>query len=207
MYIVFEGIVGSGKTTQAKKLYEYLKERYSNKEIILTREPGGSEIAEDIRKIVQANNYSEEMDPVCEAYLYAASRAQTLRKIVKPVLDRGGIVIADRSYISSAAYQGKARGLGIPTILNINQTAIKDLMPNLIIYIEINTKLGLSRTFDHEGDKFENENSKFFERVKEGYREISKSFGDKWISVDGSAGIEDVFDKIIEKIKGILPAS
>ena len=85
MYIAFEGIVGTGKSTQSKKLYDFLKEQYPSKEVIWTREPGGTEIAQKIRECVQGTEYGEEMGPVCEAYLYAASRAQALRTVVKPV--------------------------------------------------------------------------------------------------------------------------
>ena len=104
-YIVFEGIVGTGKTTQSKKLYQYFKKQYPRKKIIWTYEPGDSEIANEIRKIVQGTNFNEKMDSICEAYLYASSRAQTLRTIIKPVLEKNGIVIADRSFITSLAFQ------------------------------------------------------------------------------------------------------
>src|SRR3989338_5871436 len=116
-YIVLEGVVGCGKTTQAKKLYEHLKKNYPGREIILTREPGGSEIAERIRTLVQGTEFSEVMTPECEAYRYAASRAQTLRSIVSPTIQRGGTVISDRSFLSSMAFQGAARGLGTETVL------------------------------------------------------------------------------------------
>ena len=122
IYIVFEGIVGTGKSTQAKILYDFLKEKNKNREIILTKEPGGTEIADEIRKIAQATKFNEDMNPVCEAYLYAASRAQSLRKIVKPALEKGSIVISDRSFISSLAYQGAARKIGIEKVLEINKS-------------------------------------------------------------------------------------
>lgn len=105
MYIVFEGMVGSGKSTQSKKLFEYLQVKYPERKIIHVREPGSTIIAQEIRLLAQSRVFEEEMDPICEAYLYAASRAQSLRHMVKPTLDAGGIVIADRSFISSLAYQ------------------------------------------------------------------------------------------------------
>lgn len=83
MYIIFEGIIGTGKTTQSKRLFEYLKEQYKDKEVIWTREPGGTEVSDEIRKVVQGTDFEEHMDPICEAYLYASSRAQSLRTVVK----------------------------------------------------------------------------------------------------------------------------
>lgn len=125
MYIVFEGMVGSGKSTQSKKLFEYLQEKYPDRKIIHVREPGSTIIAQEIRLLAQSRVFEEEMDPICEAYLYAASRAQSLRHLVRPTLEAGGIVIADRSFISSLAYQGEARGLGLDRIMEINQHAVE----------------------------------------------------------------------------------
>ncbi len=109
MYIVLEGVVGTGKTTQAKKLHTYFQALYPEKEVIIVREPGGTEIAETIRNVVQAQLFTEKMHPLTDAYLYASSRAQSLHSLVKPVLDNGGVVIADRSFGSSLAYQGRAQ--------------------------------------------------------------------------------------------------
>lgn len=109
MYIVFEGIVGSGKSTQSKLLVEFLRGKYPEKEIIHVREPGSTPIAEDIRHLAQGKEWDEKMHPLTNAYLYAAARAQTLRTIVIPALQAGKIVISDRSFISSLAYQGAAQ--------------------------------------------------------------------------------------------------
>ncbi|MBX4187602.1 MAG: dTMP kinase [Candidatus Doudnabacteria bacterium] len=133
-YLVFEGPNRSGKTTQSNKLTEFMKEKYTNKEILVTREPGAgpgqSEIANDIRDIVQgqvAQSFSEPMNPYAEACLYAASRAQTLRMVIAPALERGAIVVADRSFISSLAFQGAGRELGIESVLELNRNAIYDV--------------------------------------------------------------------------------
>lgn len=154
-YIVFEGIVGSGKTTQSKLLAERLKATW-------TREPGGSEIADAIREIVQGTEFGETMEPVCEAYLYAASRAQTLRAIVKPILDKGGTVVADRSVFTSLTYQAVARGLGMETILEINKIAVGDIWPDKVFYIDLPVEMALARTADTVGDKFEKFGPDFF---------------------------------------------
>lgn len=208
-YIVFEGIVGTGKSTQSKKLLEEMKKRYPTRKVILTREPGGDEIAEHIRKAVQGTLYNTDMVPECEAYLYAASRAQTLRSVVKPILDSGGIVISDRSYISSVAYQGFARGLGVEKILEINRVAVDGLQPDMIIYIKLDPVKSLRRIFNKEGDKFEKENPEFFRKIEEGYDLLSKrpEFSKRWATIDGTGDIETVYRRIMEKISESLRLS
>lgn len=201
-YIIFEGCHGTGKTTQSKKLFKFLKKKFPSKEIIWTREPGGSEIAESIRKLVQGTKFSEEMDPYCEAYLYAASRAQTLRRAVKPILEKNGIVIQDNSFVTGMAYQGFARGLGFKTFLEINNTALDNIFPDAIIYLDLSLQISRARTLDKEGDKFENADIKFIKNVERGYKKISKMplFRDKWFTVKAEGEIEEVFYRIFKKI-------
>lgn len=203
MYIVFEAIVGTGKTTQSKKLVTYLHRKYPNRKVVWTREPGGSEIANGIRKAVQGTTYQEEMDSVCEAYLYAASRAQTLRKIVLPVIAAGGIVVADRSFITSLAYQGYGRDLGPEVILKINQEALGQLWPDLVIYLDLEIQQCLSRTFDQAGDKFENEGSRFSKGVVEGYRSVAQmpKLKDRWVNIDASGPVDEVFGRIVTVVE------
>jgi dTMP kinase len=197
MYIVFEGTVGTGKSTQSRLLFDFLKKNNSNREVVLTREPGGSEIADSIRKLVQGSKFEEKMDYVAEAYLYAASRAQTIRNVVSPVLEKKGIVISDRSFISSLAYQGVGRSLGIDKVMEINKTAVS-VMPDIIIYMDLDPKVGLSRTFDKDGDKFEKKDVDFFTKIRQTYLDISKSglISGKWISIDATGTKEEVFAKI-----------
>jgi dTMP kinase len=110
MYIVFEGIVGSGKSTQSKKLVAFLREKYGFESIVHVREPGSTPIAEDIRYLCQAKEWEDEvMHPLTNAYLYAAARAQTLHTVVRPALEAGQIVVSDRCFLSSVAYQGEAQ--------------------------------------------------------------------------------------------------
>ncbi|MBT3721413.1 dTMP kinase [archaeon] len=202
-YIILEGVVGTGKTTQADRLFEHLKKKYPNKEVILTREPGGTEIAEAIRKLVQGTDFEEEMVPTCEAYLYASARAQSLRKIVKPVLDKGGIVIADRSFLSSIAYQGYAKNLGMDKVFEINKTATKGFEPDIILFLKLDPKIGLSRTFDQGGDKHEKESVEFFEKIEQGYIELSKMYLDIWKMIDAKGSQDDVFDRIKNAVKDL----
>jgi len=204
IYIVFEGSVGTGKSTQAKKLFDFLKERFPSKDIILTREPGGTEISENIRKLVQGTAFDEKMDKVTDAYLYASSRAQSLRQIVKPVIESGGIVISDRSFVTSLAYQGYAQGLGINKVLDINKTAVEGFMPDAIVYFDLPLDIGHNRTFDKSGDKWEKLDIDFFEKVNVGYKEVKKLDMTSWIDIDAKGSIEEVFDRLINSLKEIL---
>lgn len=201
-YIVFEGIVGTGKTTQSKKLFEYLKKQHPNREIIWTREPGGTEVADAIRTVVQGTQFEEEMEPICEAYLYAASRAQSLRSVVMPVLEKNGIVIADRSFITSLVNQGFGRGLDVETILEINKIAVGDLWPDIIIDLDFKIERALQQTFDFKGDKFEAMPHEFYENIRNGYDEIAdmEAFRDKWIKIQKYGSIEEVFQKIVSAL-------
>lgn len=207
MYIVFEGIVGTGKSTQSKKLYDYLKRKYPNKEIVWTREPGGTEISQKIRECVQGTKYNEEMDSVCEAYLYAASRAQALRTVVKPVIENGGIVVSDRSFITSLAFQGYGRGTGISTTLKINKSAIESITPDLVIFLDLDPDLSIIRLFDKNGDKWERLGVEFFHKVRKGYLKISKMkmFKNKWLNVKVTdAPIKQNFNLILRTLKPYL---
>ena len=202
MYIVFEGMVGSGKSTQSKKLFEYLKNEHPDWNIIHVREPGSTIIAQEIRLLAQSRVFEEEMHPITEAYLYAAARAQLLHTVVKPTLDAGGIVIADRSFISSLAYQWEARGLGFDVVMDINREAVWEVLPDLVLSMHIGIDESLSRTFDATGDKFEKMGRDFFEGVMRGYSKASKlpMLADAWCEVDSHGTVDEVFARILASI-------
>lgn len=208
MYIVFEGLIGSGKTTQSKRLVDDLKNRFPDREVIWTREPGGCEIAEAIRTIAQATPFTEKMDPVCEAYLFASARAQSLRSTVAPVLARNGIVVADRSFASSVAWQGFGQGLGLDKILEINRPAIDNLLPDLIIELAMDPALAMSRTFDAKGDKFETMPLDFHERCAKCYQELAKHplVSNIWKTIDAAGSKDEVYQKILTVASGLLGA-
>lgn len=204
MYIVFEGIVGVGKTTLSKKLYSYLKEKYPAKEVVWTCEPGGTEIAQKIRECVQGTHYKEEMDSICEAYLYAASRAQSLRVVVKPIIEKGGIVIADRSFVSAFANEGYGRGDGVQKIFRINKIAIGNTYPDLVVFLDQDPKLAISKVSDTEGDKFEKYGLYFYNILHNGYKKISKMkmFKGKWVNVRVEKdSVEKNFKVLLKAIK------
>ncbi len=198
MYIVFEGIVGTGKSTQSKKLYEYIQEQFPDKEVLRVREPGWTEIAEAIRTLAQWQKFAEDMDPICEAYLYAASRAQLLYTVVKPAKDRGAIIISDRSVLSSLAYQWFARGVGVEKVRDVNRQAIIGCMPDMVFYLESSIEHATERTFDANGDKFEAMGKEFFEKVTEWYHKAATlpAFRGKRHHIDAHGSVEEVFQRI-----------
>jgi dTMP kinase len=202
MYIVFEGMVGSGKSTQSKRLFDYLKEKYPEWNIIHVREPGSTIIAQEIRLLAQSRVFEEEMHPITEAYLYAAARAQLLHTLVQPTLEAWGIVIADRNFISSLAYQGEARGLGFDVIMDINREAVGEVLPDLVYYMHLDIDEALSRTFDATGDKFEKMGREFFEGVTRGYEKSSKLpiLTDAWCDIDSHGTPDEVFERILESL-------
>ena len=201
-YIVFEGPFRSGKSTQAEMLYEALKELYPDREIILTREPGGTPVSEDFRDVVQGRTYKKEMEPETEAYGYAAARAELLRTIVRPALERGAIVISDRSYLSSCAFQGGGKGLGIETVYKINEVAVGKTVPDYVAHIDISYE----RPSDKDGDKHEKEGPEFFKAVRDTYSELSKrpELEYKWNTFDGMDSIDAIHKKILKSATDFL---
>ena len=202
MYIVFEGIVWTGKSTQSKKLVSYLQEKYPDKEILHVREPWSTIIAEAIRKLAQWTEFAETMDPICEAYLYASARAQLLHSVVKPARDRGAIVIADRSVVSSLAYQWFARGVGMDKVRDINRQAIITAIPDIIFYLESSIEHAVERTFDAAWDKFESMWKEFFEKVTEWYHRAGQLPALKKArkKIDAFGSIDEVFSRIISNL-------
>ncbi len=174
MYIVLEGIVGTGKSTQAKLLVAYLKKQFPDKRIEYVREPWTTQIAEAIRTLVQGTEFDEPMNFICEAYLFAAARAQLLHTTVRPLLEEWSIVVADRSFLSSLAYQGKAKWLWIQTVFDINSHAIASVMPDCILYFTCPPAYALARTSDAAWDKFERMWVEFFEQIQAWYDEVSR---------------------------------
>lgn len=207
MYILLEGIVGSGKSTQVKKLVEFFRSKYPDKNIIQVREPGSTPIAEDIRHLAQKKEWeNEDMHPLTNAYLYAAARAQTLQTVVKPALDKWNIVISDRSFLSSLAQQWYAQWLGIEKVFDINREAIWGIFPDIILYLDIPADVALSRIFDEYGDKWEKMGKEFFESIILGYEECEKLeiMKNRFIRIDASGDEKEVFGRIVEIVNNRL---
>ncbi|MCB2306472.1 dTMP kinase [Clostridium estertheticum] len=196
--IVLEGPDGSGKTTQIELLEKHLQD--SGYEVVRVREPGGTEISEKIREIILDNDNCK-MSYMCEALLYAASRAQLVSEVIKPALDKGKIVICDRFVYSSMVYQGIGRGLGMERIKSINEVAIDGLKPDLTFMITIPYEEGLNRKKKQGNlDRLENSGNEFHKKVFEGYMDIRIKY-DKIEVLDGNRSVEEIQKDIINTIK------
>ncbi|QSZ27418.1 dTMP kinase [Aceticella autotrophica] len=199
--ITFEGIDGCGKTTQINLLKEYLLIKGYN--AIILREPGGTSIGEEIRKILLYNkNY---IYPVTEALLYAASRAQLLAEIIIPALDEGKIIIMDRFVDSSLVYQGYARGLGMEKVMEINRIATYGIKPDLTIFFDITPENALTRRKTRkQNDRFEEENMEFYEKVYEGYHKLINLEPERFVVINAMEDITMVQKSIINIINKII---
>lgn len=191
LYIAFEGGEGCGKTLQAQLLADKLDILYPGR-VVLTREPGGSEFTNKVRHLVQEAKLQEGMEPIAEAYLYAASRGHDLRRIVEPPLKEGKIVISPRCYLSSMAYQGKGRNLGLSTVWNINKEAVGWIRPDMVFLLDLDPKVGLTRKAPEEQNRFEAEALNFHNRVREGYLELAQDPKYRIKIIDGNQSIEEI---------------
>jgi dTMP kinase len=200
IFITFEGPDGAGKTT----IIRMLAERFKN--TLLTREPGGIDIAEQIRSVILAKENTK-MDARTEALLYAAARRQHLVEKVKPALAEGKMVLCDRFVDSSLAYQGYARGLGVDEVFGINQFAIGDMMPELTLYFDIDPELGLGRISKNQGrevNRLDLESLAFHQKVHEGYQLLLKRFPERMVKIDASKGIGEVLQDAVTIIDNYL---
>ena len=198
VFITFEGPDGSGKTTQIRLLSEYLKEK--SYPVVLTREPGGTEISEKIRSIILDPENSE-MDPMTEALLYAAGRAQHVAQLIKPSVEEGKIVLSDRFMDSSIAYQGYGRNLG-DKIRIINEYAVAGVHPDLTFFLDLSAEDGMKRAEHRQKlDRLEQESIDFHKKVYEGYLELSKIYKDRYVIIDASRSVEDISKEIIARFE------
>ena len=192
MFITLEGPEGSGKTTAVKAAVAKLQEL--GYQVVQTREPGGTPIAEQIRNVI-LDKANTTMDPRTEALLYAASRRQHLVEKVWPAIKEGKIVICDRYLDSSLAYQGGARGLGVDNILNVNLFATENTYPDLTLLFDIKPELGLERiakNADREVNRLDLEKIDFHNKVRQTFLDLSKRYPDRYVIIDASKSIEEV---------------
>jgi len=201
LFITFEGIEGSGKSTQITLLGEHLKTR--GYEVIVTREPGGTPIGGAIRRILLNPEFSE-MDYHTEVLLYAADRAQHVAEVIRPSLDRGQVVISDRYIDSSIAYQHFGRGLPLDLIMDINERAIQGLMPDITFLLVIPTILGLHRATEVEADRIEQESVDFHDRVERGFQELAGREPERWRIIDGTPSVDEVHQAIVKEVESLL---
>lgn len=202
LLIVFEGPDGSGKTTVLEKVYKKLLQ--DGYDIYKFREPGGTEISEKIREII-LDNENVEMSARCEALLYAASRAQLVEEKLRPLLEKGSIILCDRFVMSSILYQGIGRGLGVDEVKNINDFAIGEIRADLTLFLNIDYKTAIDRKRrNFVSDRLENEDDSFHKKTYDGYIDLSKKFKDEIIQIDANKDVETVVNNCLGVIKTYL---
>lgn len=203
-FITFEGGEGSGKTSAIHSLAEYLRNK--GYDCLVTREPGGIEIAEQIRQVI-LNKDNVEMDQLTEAFLFAASRRQHLVEKVVPALEAGKIVLCDRFVDSSVVYQGYARGIGMEKVAKINEIVVNGYMPDLTLFIDVLPETGLKRILENlrKVNRLDLEEKEFHRLVHEGYHMLAEKH-DRIKLIDGEQSKEMVFKETVKVVEEFLDA-
>jgi dTMP kinase len=190
MFVSFEGLDGSGKTTQAELLRARLEA--DGVKVVATREPGGTELGERIRELVLHGGH---VAPWAEALLYAAARAQLVEQVIRPAIDRGEWVICDRYVDSSVAYQGVGRGLGLELVLDLNIAAVGGLMPDRTFLLLLDPA-AIPARLRGEHDRLERESESFHARVATGYRELAARFPERVVALEGTRRAEELAEEV-----------
>ena len=197
MFISFEGSEGSGKSTQIARLLRHFQ--LVGREVVATREPGGTATGEQIRNIVIHNHGGDEMCPEAELLLYTAARAQVVREIIAPALARGAVVVSDRFLDSSTVYQGIARDLPQDLVEQVNRFAVGQVLPDLTVLIDVPTEVSLARmqrrTTDLP-DRMERETAAFFRKVREGYLRVAAQHPGRIVVFDGTKSADALEQEI-----------
>ena len=199
LFITFEGIDGCGKTTQIELLKEELEKKGYT--VLLTREPGAKGLGEKLREILL--NYDGEVSSNCESFLFLADRAQHIDTIIKPAIDKGVIVLCDRHTDSTVAYQGYGRQLDLEQIYQLNKIATNGIIPDITFILDIDIDTSLQR-IGKGRDRMENSGREFFERVRNGYIEISEKEPQRVKLLQGNSPIKDIQNKISDYVQGLL---
>jgi dTMP kinase len=202
IFISFEGIEGTGKSSQSKKLSEYLKEK--GFDVVLTIEPGGTRIGQKIRDLLLAAEHRE-MQPVTELLLYFASRTQHIEEVIVPAIGRGAIVITDRFTDSTIAYQGYGRGIDLQLIDAIDLIATGRLRPDITILLDLDAETGLKRNRGiNKNDRLEQEDIAFHQRVRNGFHQLAAKDPGRIKLIDASGSIEDIYGNMVAIIKDFI---
>lgn len=192
MFISLEGVDGSGKSTQARLLLEALGE-----EAVAIREPGGTEAAERIRELLA--DPGVELEPLAELLLFCAARAEVTERVIRPALEAGRHVVADRFSDSSVAYQGAARGLGVGEVIGLCEIATDGLWPDLTLLLRIDPETGLGRA--ESDDRFEQEGLGLQQAVAQAYEEIAQIAGDRVVVIEATGSVEEVHQRVMEAVR------
>lgn len=209
-FIVFDGPDGSGKSTQFRRLVDMAEA--AGVAVCEVREPGGTHIGEEIRKVLLDPSVKEEVDIRCEMLLFMASRAQLISQRIRPALARGELVLADRFISSTLAYQGAAGGLPVSDILKVGQVALGQYWPNLVIVFDVDedtaaeriNPLLREREFNADKDRMEAKGAAYHRRVRQGYLDQAAGDPDRYLVIDATAEADEVFTRLIEGLAGKL---
>ncbi|MBV8547453.1 MAG: dTMP kinase [Acidobacteria bacterium] len=199
MFITFEGIEGSGKSTQLRRLAERLPDA------VITKEPGGTPLADRIRAILLDS--SSHLDPIAELFLFAASRRQNVIEVIKPALAHGNVVLCDRFTDSTLAYQGFGRLINIDQLRTLNAWATDSLTPDLTLLFDLPEEIGLTRARSRNAGaaqdegRFEAEELRFHRRVREGYRALAVAEPERFVVIDGDGEVDDVFARVVAEVQ------
>ena len=197
MFVTFEGLDGSGKSTQADLLRAYLEE--SGRTVVATREPGGTQLGEQIRELLLGGT---EISSWAEAALFAAARAELVAEVIRPALERGADVVCDRYLDSSLAYQGIARGLGVERVLALNMDAIRGLLPDVTFLLLIDPAEAANRSGE-ASDRIEREGAEFLGEVDKAYRELGSIFAGRIVMLDGSKPADEIAKEVRDQLPGL----
>lgn len=208
MFISLEGIEGSGKTTQIAQLASFLEE--NGHTVVVTREPGGTQIGYEIRKVLLASSHAE-MASQTELLLFMADRAQHLHEVVLPALKEKKTVVCDRYYDATVAYQAASRGISHEIITHLHETLFDNLLPDITFLLDVDPKIGLKRAWDrieetnngHEA-RFEKEREAFHEKVRAGYLALAERYPNRFVIIDAEMSPEEITKKIQTELTRIL---
>ena len=198
-FIVFEGGDGSGKSTQAQSLYLRLRRRAIK--VLRTHEPGGTPLGQALRRLLKSG---EAMTPISELMLFEAARAQLVQQVIRPFLDQGGVVIADRFTSSTMAYQGYGRGIDRGLIEQLDREATGGLEPDLTVLLNFPVEVALARKGGGSGDNFDDAPLDFHRRIHRGYSALAASDSEGWLVVDGQRPPEEISRQIWAKVQTII---
>jgi thymidylate kinase len=195
LFVVLEGVDGCGKSTQVARLAERF--RRDGREVVTTREPGATPAGTAIRAVVLGE---EPIEPVTEALLIAADRAEHAAGVLRPALERGAVVVSDRYTPSSLAYQGVARGLGVDEVERLSAWATGDLRPDVVVVLDVTAEVAASRRAG-PGDRMEREDGRFHDAVRQAYLDLAPRYG--WIVIDGARPEDEVSEAVWAAVQGV----
>ena len=199
LFIVFEGLDGSGKSTQIKALNDKLK--LNNYDVISLREPGSTEIGDKVLEILES---SQKLTPIMEFLLFSISRSAIINEKIMPNLNENKIVLCDRYFYSSIAYQGSGRDLDNDFIHKINNKIVDDVVPDIVFYFDLTWEEKIKRKGIDHSDRFEKEDKLFHENVRKSYLQMAETDSAKWIVIDATLKIDEISEIIYAKISDIL---